>query len=387
MFGQMFALVLALAVDLNPNASTLLLNVDTSSGAFNISIAGELWLRGREPTAGAQSLQLTGHTSTTGTHPALGGFSETRLFWATGSTKIETAFKVFADEQTVLFEQSFPNGIQNCTRHDPRGMSQPVLAFPDFAAGGRETELGAVTWSGVFSMLATSHNSHRAAKLSELPSSALGRANGGPVVVFDELAGYQSLIISPFDNFLASTSFVAPLPAPALTCGKGGLRACGALTATDVTGDPKVDISGKIPDLTREECCSKCTANPKCEAWARHPGAREDCWLVGGVTGTEPSTTREVGCPDRSHTATSTASTASASASWWAHGISGEVQHLPAGFTHSTILSVGDGLTAGLQRWGAKMRKAYDTKRNPDIVLSHLSYWTGELHNNMATLI
>jgi hypothetical protein len=36
----------------------------------------------------------------------------------------------------------------------------------------------------------------------------------------------------------------------------------------------------------------------------------------------------------------------------------------------------GDGLTGSLQRWGRAMRAVHHTKRAPDIVLSHLSFWT-----------
>ena len=34
------------------------------------------------------------------------------------------------------------------------------------------------------------------------------------------------------------------------------------------------------------------------------------------------------------------------------------------------------GINAELQSWGKKMQKAKQMTRNPDIALSHLSYWT-----------
>ena len=193
--------------------------------------------------------------------------------------------------------------------------------------------------------------------------------------------------------------------------------------------------------------------------WARPPGDRQDCWLVGGsFHGTEYSSTREVGCPhrrtaidgsagavgaapDRTTAANTTVTTTTTSA-WWVHGISGEVQSIPAGFTHYTILTVGapffflggstfassgqcwttrhlhslhlfegrdegvqthaplevaviltflrgrwcrhtdnttagNGITGGLQQWGGTLQKALDpAPKRPDIVTSHLSYWT-----------
>ena len=90
--------------------------------------------------------------------------------------------------------------------------------------------------------------------------------------------------------------------------------------------------------------------------------------------GTEPSSTRDSGCKpqDQDQDAAETEK----NFSWWSAGIAAQVQSLPAGFKHSTILSAGIGINAGLQSWGQKMQKAKRMTRNPDIALSHLSYWT-----------
>lgn len=149
---------------------------------------------------------------------------------------------------------------------------------------------------------------------------------------------------------------------------------------TDVTGN-KVEV-GVYHNFTRTECCAACNANHKCQVWARPPGNAEDCWLVGGyLSGTVPSPTREIGCStnvtDRSPPPPSSSSAASTAAAWWSHGISGEVQSIPSGFTHRTILTLGNGITGGLQQWGNTLRKAQQPpSKRPDILLSHLSYWT-----------
>jgi len=383
MLAAAAALLLAAVAATPPQ---LALDIESGTAAFTVSLDGELWLQGRAPSASwgsgaagrALALQKTGRRR--GAHPTLGGFNETRFFWtAPDGVPVETAFQQFDD--ALLLEQAFPKGLAACNRSDPPGSSRPVLAFPDFGSGGREEQLGAITWTSTFSELAThpdgNHeankvNAHNAVQLSALPNAALGRPNGGPVVAFDEQQGYKSLVISPFDNFLASTTFVEVPVGPAL-CGKGGLvGACEAKAGTDVTSPPgsvKTDVD-HIKNLTRAECCSHCSANPKCEAWARPPGDLEDCWLVANVAGTEPSPTREVGCPHRS----AEAAAAPVSGSWWQHGISAEVSSLPAGFTHSTILRAGAGITDALQNWGATIKKAKSTTRNPDIALSHLSY-------------
>ena len=261
-------------------ANTLLhIDIDSGSGNFKVSVDGEVWLNGVPPTSNwgkngpDSALKLLRGTSSTGTHPALGSYNETRLFWsAENGVLVETAFKLFADGSTALLEQHFPDGLHagNQTPSKHPGISRPLLAFPDFSTGGREAELGALGWSGIFSQM------WNPVKMNKMPDTGIGRANGGPVVAFDETAQYRSLVISPFDNFLASTSFT---------------------------------------------------------------GGSDSTWF-------------------------------------WAHGIGSEVRHLPRQFTHSIILSTGEGLTDGVQSWGAKMRTAYQTKRKPDTALSHLSYWT-----------
>jgi hypothetical protein len=376
--------------------------IDPATAAFTVSVGGAQWLAGLPPTASwgngaaaGRPLTLARHTTSAGTHPTLGAYDETRFFWTEKDTAVETAFQIFADGQTAILEQHFPRGLPQGSSRGDTGMladGRPLLSFPDFSSAS--DSLGAVTWASTFSQLATSLTQ----RLTELRYGSVSRANGGPVVAF-EADSYRSLVISPYDHFLASTSYITPPPPPPpLACGiKGGAPACSVREATDVTGRkgaPKKDL-GSFPNLTRTECCNKCTANPKCEAWARGkegstagspglapPGAVAHCWLVGGVVGTEASVGREVGCPTRNSSSTEAAAAAPSSArSWWSHGVSGAVESLPAGFTHSTVLSAGGlGITAGLQKWGTTMYKAHNVttvaRRQPDIGVSHLSYWT-----------
>ena len=66
----------------------------------------------------------------------------------------------------------------------------------------RVDTLGALTWKGVFSQAV------RGLTLGAMPSSAVDRSNGGPVAVFDETNNsYKTLIVSPFDHFLASQQY------------------------------------------------------------------------------------------------------------------------------------------------------------------------------------
>jgi hypothetical protein len=302
--------------------------VDDATAAFTVAVGGAAWLKSLPPTASCwgssagagRALQLLRRTTSSGAHPTLGPYNETRFFWAapsswgsptaTGSgaaVPVETAFLQFegdgTDGQTFLLEQTFPEGLARCNRTDTKAglmeLSRPVLSFPNFVRGGREGELGALTWASTFSQLAWQK------LLGDMPNNVLGRQNGGPVVVFDERAGYNALVISPFDHFLAATTWV----------------------------------------------------NPKYRSSSSSNKSNGGGGGGGGI-------------------ARATLHGAAANGGWWQHGISAEIQSLPAGFMHSTILRTGNGITDALQRWGTKMRTAKQTRRNPDIALSHLSYWT-----------
>lgn len=69
---------------------------------------------------------------------------------------------------------------------------------------------------------------------------------------------------------------------------------------------------------------------------------------------------------------------ASVRGSVWETGVSSEVEELPAGFVHRTMLVVDQGVTAALDKWGSALRKVYGTSRvsKADPNVEYLSYWT-----------
>ena len=60
----------------------------------------------------------------------------------------------------------------------------------------------------------------------------------------------------------------------------------------------------------------------------------------------------------------------------WVIGVSGEVEEVPAGFTHQTLLVAGDGVTKTMDMFGKLMRTAYKTNKTKDIVVDKVGYWT-----------
>ena len=99
--------------------SMMRVSVEPLTAAFNVSVNDVLWLRGLPPFPGwpgATPLKLVKRAETSGTHSTLGAYVEQRFFWsASVGIPVETAFQIFTDGETVLFEQSFPQGLNNST--------------------------------------------------------------------------------------------------------------------------------------------------------------------------------------------------------------------------------------------------------------------------------
>jgi hypothetical protein len=61
----------------------------------------------------------------------------------------------------------------------------------------------------------------------------------------------------------------------------------------------------------------------------------------------------------------------------WVAGVSGEVEEVPAGFTHETIVHASDsGVTHTIDSWGQAMRRAHNTSKAADKLVTHIGYWT-----------
>ena len=162
----------------------------------------------------------------------MGPYTEDRFIWA-AHVALETAIQTFSDQETVMFVQHWPDGLPPCGQNSTRTPGE-ILSYPRFGSGGRENELGALTWSSAFSQLKAGRT------LSTLPASALGRANGGPVLAFDSRRGFRSIVVSPFDNFLATSQSMSRLASPWHCPPTNG---CSVVKPnTDVTGNPKVDL-------------------------------------------------------------------------------------------------------------------------------------------------
>jgi hypothetical protein len=70
----------------------------------------------------------------------------------------------------------------------------------------------------------------------------------------------------------------------------------------------------------------------------------------------------------------------------WGCGVMNTVASLPAGFTATTLLFGGVGVTATMGAWGDALRRYYNTSRLPDLQTSKLGIYTdnGAFYNNGA---
>jgi hypothetical protein len=61
----------------------------------------------------------------------------------------------------------------------------------------------------------------------------------------------------------------------------------------------------------------------------------------------------------------------------WVAGVAGEVEEVPAGYSHETILhATAQGVTRTLDQWGGLMRRAHNTTKVADVLTTHIGYWT-----------
>ena len=79
------------------------------------------------------------------------------------------------------------------------------------------------------------------------------------------------------------------------------------------------------------------------------------------------------------------ATTAEAAGVAWGCGVMNTVAALPVGFSATTLLWAGAGVTATLGAWGAALRTAFNTTRLPDLQTTKLGIYTdnGAFYNNV----
>ena len=310
----------------NPNEGLLQVEVDRSTGAYTVELAGQPWLQSgalrffvngewhgevsptallpspplpthrtvhslqRDPAVpvvtGRLKLQSTPSEPINGTD-GFGPYSKLTFDWLAISSKgattgFSTSIRSYLDGRTAVFEQSVPDGAMHTNyknvsfvdvgRQQATTEPFPFLHFPSFNTTATNSIFATVGRAGYVGWNGTFVYQHYGA--GPPISEGLGLSSG-PIVIFDGLenaGGDHAVVISPATHFKGATMM----------------------------------------------------------RW-------EEDWVVG---------------------------------------LSGEITHVPAGFLHETILVAGEGVTATVDYYGRKMRAAFHTNKLPDPVVDKVGYWT-----------
>jgi hypothetical protein len=227
--------VAAAATQQGPSpASELRLRVESDGRGFTVTVGSQEWLT-MAPTflqAHSVSHELMNLThfsgATAGVDPILGAFTEYRWRWATPSTAadssgvgraqttvvMETSARAFARHPSILWTQTFPDGVAEFGYGDAIDLSMrkepnwgtPATGWPALSKSP-ELDIDFVTFLGDGS----------AAFGSGLGSSPIPVERGAAVGFFND-SGY-TLVLSPASSFLSSV-IAAAAPAPR----RGGAR-------------------------------------------------------------------------------------------------------------------------------------------------------------------
>ena len=248
--------VLALALFTGTGASNFELLINASTGGFAVKVGHEVWLqsaditmtwRGVVRSSGDRSLALASPPSTTAGTDALGAYARYDFAWRLGDNRtagvvFRTAFKTYDDASAIVFEQSFPKGVEAFAVDPPApparwSWGEPRSGFPSFDTSGHKSRLG-----GSNSLAFIAYGEIGMVKPPTRfpgPGSARYKANtsgyedGVPLTLFDEATG-RAAVLSPLDSFF---DLVCGLNAPSPSAPPPPLR-CGVIgTARSIPRD------------------------------------------------------------------------------------------------------------------------------------------------------
>eukprot|EP01105_Mastigella_eilhardi_P003959 TRINITY_DN1521_c0_g1_i3.p1 TRINITY_DN1521_c0_g1~~TRINITY_DN1521_c0_g1_i3.p1 ORF type:complete len:580 (-),score=103.46 TRINITY_DN1521_c0_g1_i3:733-2472(-) len=201
-------------------ASRLTVTVDTATAAFNVSVDGEVWLHGGP--VGVRSggewfstqdgnLAVQNVTTGKGTDAVLGSFTSTTVVYQNGqngSLVVHAIFKQFSSGTVLVFEQFFPNGANGTA--NKASSDDLASCFPSFT--DKKTAFNYLTFQGSFAIPHTGR--------WNLPIFTGGTNGGMPMILYDE--ALRSLVVSPFDNFMAASQTLSGHFGDILGCGVQG---------------------------------------------------------------------------------------------------------------------------------------------------------------------
>lgn len=195
----MFAILVGLAcVAAVRGGGPLNVAVDTTTGVYNVTVGGQPYFFGEQPTFqynGEQlspqsgNLKLTGSTQTAG-GDGFGAYTGVSLSWAGFSATFTTAFRVYGS--FIVFEQVFVSGSPNSSTPN-----DVLSEFPKFNLVPEAPEaLGFLAYSGY---MTGAYPLYGTLGSSPLPG---GLDGSGPLVIFNKDLS-TSFVLSSASNFFA----------------------------------------------------------------------------------------------------------------------------------------------------------------------------------------
>ena len=386
-----------------------------SNGSMVITAGGALFARsdgdvrlhadGRWYSRNAGTLTQVGvGTRVSGAHVRLGAWTGWQTTWACEAATMVTTVKHFtAEEDTIVFEQRFPNGARNMSlaqgalnAHAWHPLDLASSQWPVF--DGDSLSWKAQGWSGTMSCGTTIANS-----ATELEGGKYLSLQGGPVLTFDEpdefVENCSGAVFSTFDNF---KSGIWANTGPAAGSGSG------LGSSTTPTQDSQCNVEKGVnyerhdlfgsdysakglalynttKDTSGAECCGWCNGYSNCSAWTICSGCPEPyadiCFLKystagrrasrGQISGTRAGATPPQPTPPGPLVPGQLVA-----------GVHGGITSLPDNHTTSFVLVMPARKcrVETMRRWGAVMQKAYGTNHKPHHdrgpATSKLGYWT-----------
>ena len=333
-----------------------------------------------------------------GMHARLGAWQGWETTWsclgAGEKTTMVTTVKAFAEvKDTFVFEQHFPEGVQNTSLG--LKLDQALSQWPSFAAESLTWK--AQGWSGTMSCGTTIADS-----VPELGAQFLS-LDGGPVLTFSEPDAFvencSGAVFSTFDNFKSGiwansgefaihsagpgASIEAAAAAAAAAAAPPAAPQCTVHTGVnyehhDIFGDSNLTKYNTTTDLSGAECCDWCSGFSNCSAWTICnvcPAPYTNiCFLKSSAAGS----VRQRGAISGMRKG---APFPPSVRSMFVAGVHGGITSLPVNHSTSFVLVAPERKcrVETMKRWGQVMRQAYGTNHEPFHVrgpaTTMLGYW------------
>jgi len=197
------------------------------SSPISIHVAGTWYTNGKgvdQPGQTKTAALKKINSSNGNSEDKLGSNKWHTINWQAADTAFDTTFKVYDQNQCIVFSQSFPKGAAGLSlpqRHvsdsAPEGVNGPVnttdvsTAFPNFAVSSLDKSISYLSYQGCMA------HPQRGRQLDNFYG---GTQAGVPLILFNE--ELQTTVISPLNHFANAVQVRSEMLEDSLACGLSG---------------------------------------------------------------------------------------------------------------------------------------------------------------------